>query len=956
MKERITRRTLLFLVGCTMSSRTPPLVGFGAAVPNLWSRNSLRRLFSPRSALLRMFAGIVLLSARPAAALAQEATALAGSREVPSLQVHRSALPIRIDGRLGEDVWTAAPVASGFVQGEPIEGAPAQQQTEVRVLYDEQALYVGARMYDDSPDRIARQLVRRDETGQFDFFELSLDTNLDLRTGYVFQISAAGVQGDSYLFDDVREDRSWNAVWESAVQVDEKGWTAELRIPLSQIRYLPSLNPQDWGINFTRRRVASNERSYFSLESRRRYGRVSAFGRLRGLELARGVSRLELRPYVLTRGRAGPTEDGNPFQKPRDANASAGLDARYGIGANFTLDVSVNPDFGQVEVDPAVINLSAFEIFYPERRPFFVEDARIFDFGLSGGQNSLFYSRRIGRRPQRSSLGGASFVDVAEQTSILGAMKLTGRTARGLSVGVLGALTGREEGQAYFARGDSLKRFLAEPRSEYAVVGAQQELRGGATVVGGMLSMMHRDLPGDRSLDFLPSGAAYTGVNFQHTWKRREWAFWGFLAGSYTAGSEEAIIRLQRGPNHFRQRPDASGLGVDSSATRLTGAEWRLQLERRSGQHWTGAVWAAQRTPGFEVNDVGYFQGSERLDGGMRISYQEITPGRVLRNYRLTAVTFHNWRHEALREPFSYTVWGDAHKAGSISANADMTFLNFWGLSTGLSYGPEVRSEVPTRGGPLMLIPSRVTYSLRANTDRRARLTVSPAAQIMRSTPDGWSSALNLEIGYRPSPGVNFEVEPSFARERDPRQYVTVANDRSFTPTFGQRFVFADVDRTTFSLGTRLNVTFTPHLTLQLFAQPLLSAGDFVAYKQFSQAGTDRFDPFEEGTAVPAGTSVRCVGGRTCRDGNTRFVDFQGDGVSDVSFRERAFRVRSLRGNSVLRWEYRPGSTLFLVWQQARHFEDGAASEFRLRQEFGRLLGEQPDNVLILKMNYWLSL
>lgn len=905
--------------------------------------------------MLRILAGVALLSAQPAAALAQEAATPPGSRELPVLQVHRRASPIRIDGRLDEGAWTAAPAATSFVQGEPIEGAPAQHRTEVRVLYDEQALYVGARMYDDSPDAIARQLVRRDEMGQFDFFELSLDPDLDLRTGYVFRISAAGVQGDAYLFDDNRDDGSWDAVWESAVEVDEQGWTAELRIPLSQIRYLPSPNPQEWGVNFTRRRVASNERSYFSLESRQRHGRVSVFGRLSGLELAHGVSRLELRPYVLARGRAGPVEDGNPFQQPRDANASAGLDARYGIGANFTLDATVNPDFGQVEVDPAVINLSAFETFYPERRPFFVEDARIFDFGLSGMQNSLFYSRRIGRRPQRSSLSGASYVDVAEQTSILGAMKLTGRTASGLSMGFLGALTGREEGQAWFASGDSLTSFIAEPQSEFAVFGAQQELRGGATVVGGMLSMMHRNLPGDRSLDFLPSRAAYTGVNFEHTWSQRAWAFWGFLAGSHTAGSEEAMIRLQRGPNHYRQRPDAWRLGVDSSATSLTGAEWRLQLERRSGRHWTGAVWAAQRTPGFEVNDVGYVQGSERLDGGVRASYQEIAPGRVLRSYRLTAFTFHNWRHEALREPSSWSAWGDAHKAGLVATNADLTFLNYWGLNTGLSFGPGVRSEVPTRGGPLMLVPARVTYSLRGNTDRRARLTVSPSAQFMRST-DAWSSSLELEVGYRPSPQVHIEVAPSLERERDPRQYVATANDPSFTPTFGQRFIFADVDRTTFSLGTRLNVTLTPHLTLQLFAQPLLSAGEFVTYKQFSQAGSDQFVPFEEGTAVTDGTSAGCVGGRTCRAGDTRFVDFQGDGVSDISFRERDFRVRSLRGNSVLRWEYRPGSTLYLVWQQARYFEDRAASDFGLRQEFGRLLGQQPDNVLILKMNYWLSL
>ncbi len=906
--------------------------------------------------MTRIFALVALLSVPPAALVAQESPAPAATREAPVLQVHRGTSSLRIDGRLNEDVWTVAPAATDFVQGEPIEGAPVKHRTEVRVVYDENALYVGARMYDDSPDAIGRQLVRRDETGQFDFFELSLDPDRDLRTGYVFQVSAAGVQADYYLFDDIKEDRSWDAVWESAVQVDGKGWTAELRIPLSQIRYLPSANPQDWGINFTRRRVASNERSYFSLESRVKHGRVSVFGRLTGLELAQSVSRLELRPYALTRGRSGPVETGNPFDKSRDANASGGLDARYGIGANFTLDATVNPDFGQVEVDPAVINLTAFETFYPERRPFFVEDARIFDFALSGGSNSLFYSRRIGRKPQRSSLGGASYLDVAEQTSILGAMKLTGRTGSGLSVGALGALTSREEGQAYFTSGDSVTSFVAEPRSGYAAFGAQQELRAGASVIGGVLSTMHRGLPEDGSLDFLPSSAAYGGLNFQHTWSKRAWALWGFFAGSYTAGSTEAMMRIQRGINHYRQRADAWNLGVDSSATSLTGAEWRLQLDRRSGRHWTGALWAAQRTPGFEVNDAGFFQGSERLDGGVRVTYQEITPSRLLRSYRLTAQTFQNYRHEALREPFSSSGWGNAHKAGQAALTTELTFLNYWGLTTVLAYVPEVNSEVATRGGPLMLVPSRYQYAVVGNTDRRARLTVSPSANFNRSAADAWSTSLGLEVGYRPSSRVDIEVEPSYQREQDPRQYVAAASDPSFTPTFGQRIIFADIDRTTFSVSTRLNATFNPRLTLQLFAQPLLSAGDFVTYKQFSQAGTDQFDKFKEGTAEAVGTSVRCIDGRTCRVGDNRFVDFQGDGVSDISFRERDFRVRTLRGNAVLRWEYRPGSTFYMVWQQARNFEDRAAAEFSLGPDFGRLLRQQPDNVLILKMNYWLSL
>ena len=880
-----------------------------------------------------------------------ESTPAASS--VPTVPAAERTGTIQIDGELEEEGWKAAAAVSDFVQGEPIEGAPATEPTEVRVLFDGDAIYVGARLYDEQPGQIARQLVRRDERGQFDSFEVSFDPNLDRRTGYSFRVSAAGVQGDAYLYDDVEDDESWDAVWESAVRVDEQGWTAEMRIPLSQLRFQPSDEPQRWGVNFARRRVADNERTFFALESRRRRGRVSVFGRLSDLLIPSAGRRIELRPYALARARTAPSLEGNPFFDGQEAETTIGGDLRYGIGSSFALDATFNPDFGQVEVDPAVINLSAFETFFPEKRPFFVEDARIFDFNLSGRQNTLFYSRRIGREPRVRSQDDAEFTDVPAQSAILGAAKLTGRTAGGLSLGALAAVTNREEGRAYFVDDDELVAFLAEPRSYQGVFRAQQDLRAGNTVVGGIATALARDLPGDGSFDFLPGRAFNAGVDFEHTWADREWALWGFLAGSRIEGSPEAMTRVQRSSSHYFQRPDADYLEVDSAATSLQGVEWRLQFERRSGRHWTGAVWAAQRTPGFDVNDLGYFQGSERLDGGARVSYQEITPGKVLRSYRLNTFTFHNWRHSALDEPFSWDSWRHAHKNGSISASADLVFLNYWGVDMNARYSPQLLDDVATRGGPLLVEPAAWQVSMRGNTDRRRAVSFEPSFEYQWGE-GGTSIESSLEMSIRPLPQIEIELEPELSWESDAAQYVSTTGDVGYAPTFGRRYLFADLDRRSFSLETRLNVTFTPTLTLQLFAQPLLSAGDYVTYKQLARAESFEFLRFKEGEAVDDG--ALCVGGEVCRVGNDERVDFDGDGVPDFTFDEPDFNVRSLRGNAVLRWEYRPGSALFLVWQQERFIEQDRFGEFDILNGTSALLDKQPENVFIIKGTYWLGM
>lgn len=899
-----------------------------------------------------------------APAAGQKATSGSSSGSGPAaadaLRAEERVGEIRIDGRIGEEAWQRAQAITDFIQGSPVEGAEAEEETEVRFLFDDQAIYVAARLYERGGNAVARQLVRRDETGQADYFEVSFDPNMDRRTGYQFRVTAAGVQGDAYLYDDNQDDGSWDAVWDSDVTVDDTGWTVELRIPWSQLRYEPGVGPQTWGVNFVRWRVQAAERTYYALVPRNQHGRVSFFRDLQGVRVPASLRRVELRPYMLARGRTGPTSAGDPFFDGTAGNAQAGLDLRYGLGSAFTLDATFNPDFGQVELDPAVINLSAFETFFPEKRPFFVEDARVLDFTLSGHRNSLFYSRRIGREPRGTSPTGAAFTDVPDASTILGAAKLTGRTQGGLSMGALAAVTEAEQGRAFFpgdgAGPDSIGTYLAQPRNYYGVARVQQDLREGATTVGGILTGMRRDLPMDGSFAFLPSDAYSVGLDFEHMWGDREWAIQGFWAGSLVRGDTAALTRIQRSSNHYFQRPD-SDFEVDSAATSMTGAEWRLEFERRSGEHWTGSVWLGEVTPGFEVNDLGYSRSSEQLDVGARVSYREIQPGPVLRDYSVTLWTYHNWRHDALDDPWSPSNWGHAYKDGSFSLMGRGTFNNYWDGHVSVSYNPEVLDDAATRGGPLMTSPSRLGTNLRLSTDERR--SVSLGASVGYDFGEGGTSLRGgLGATIRPSPGWELELEPAWSTSRDEDQYVTALDDDAFAPTYGRRYLFGELDRRSFSLQTRLNVTVTPELTLQLFLQPLIEAGHFTAYKQLERAESFDFIDFEAGTAMDGdgdGVADQCAGGTICGLNGARYLDFDGDGVPDGSFDDRDFNIVSLRGNAVLRWEYHPGSTLFLVWQQ-RRYDRRSFGDLDFGRDRGDMLAIQPDNVFIVKVNYWLGL
>ena len=631
------------------------------------------------------------------------------------------------------------------------------------------------------------------------------------------------------------------------------------------------------------------------------------------------------------------------------------MDVSYGLGAAFTLDATINPDFGQVEADPAVINLSAFEVFFPEQRPFFVEDARVFDYGLSGGRNQLFYSRRIGRRPQGSMPGDPLFTDTPDNATILGAAKLAGRTSGGLSVGALAAVTGNEFGQGLYDGGVE-EEHLVEPRTSYGVFSLGQDFNEGTTQIRGLGAVMSRELPADGSFDWLTSSAFDAGLRFEHQWNDRDWALWGFFAGSHVRGSEDAMLRVQTASNHLLQRPDATRFSVDPDATSLTGRDWRLQLDKRNGEHWTGAVWIAEVSNVFEINDIGFSTNAERLDGGFRIGYREIQPGRLFRNYDLNFSNFHNWSHEALDDTWSVDSWHNARTNGSYSLRGNAQLHNWWNVRGSVRYSPQKMSRNQTRGGPMMVGPAQLSGDVNLNSDRRKQFNVGTSYNWGRDEIGGGRrDAVSVDFNLRPSDGLSLSIRPRWEASRSSNQYVSQTTTLPYDPTYGGRYLFSDLDRTTFSMETRMDWTFSPTLSFQLFVQPLLSSGDYLQYKQLERSQSFDFIDFDEGQADSQPDGVKCVGGSICRVGTTQYVDFDGDGETDYSFTDRDFNVRSLIGNAVVRWEYRPGSTIFFVWQR-NQFASAATGRFDLSRDANALFAAPSENRFIVKVNYWLGL
>ncbi|HEX7336541.1 MAG TPA: DUF5916 domain-containing protein [Gemmatimonadales bacterium] len=855
----------------------------------------------------------------------------------PEIRASRVQGALAVDGKLDEPSWAEAQPASRFTQTDPAEGQPATERTEVRVLIGEDALYIGARLHDREPGRIKAALARRDEEVEADEFDVYLDTFHDHLSGVRFRVTPGGATLDGILGSSAQgseEDLSWDPVWESGTQVDSLGWTAEIRIPLSQLRY-NSTADGTWGIQLYRKILRKGEEDWFAFVPKSEVSGVSRYAHLVGLGPLQAQRQLELAPYLLASGSYQPGAAGDPFRSGSEYDASAGLDLKYGLTSDLTLNATVNPDFGQVEVDPAVVNLSVFETFFPEKRPFFVEGADVFRFGGIRASNSfgvpdIFFSRRIGREPQRNLAGdGVNFLDAPTETSIRAAAKLTGRTRNGWSIGLLDAVTAGEDARYVDALGARVTAPV-EPLTNYFVGRVRKDLRGGNSTVGIIATAVNRDQESPE-LESLLRGSAYSvGVDFTNSWAERVWSLDGSVGFTTVRGTPAAIERTQRSSARYYQRPDATSFRLDPTRTSLSGHAWQLALRKNSGKHWQGGLVYQETSPGMETNDLGFQSEASQRGISTALEYNERQPGRVFRRWGLFPFTNHQWNFD-----------GDL-VYGSFGLIFSGQFHNFWDFQLRGDHTPPAYDDRLTRGGPLARRPRFNDVRLTLNSDSRktTRLTMDLVQEW--TTADEPKTTAEVTVSVRPSAALHLSLGPALTLSRTQSQYVAAVPDPVASQTFGTRHVFATLEQRELSMIGRVNWTFTPRLSLQLFLQPLISAGEFTELKEFVRPRSYSFAVYgrDKGTAS------------TTADGTT--ID-PGDGGATFTIPQQNFTVRSLRANAVLRWEWRPGSTFFLVWQQNRE-NDAEFGNLRLGRDLDALFsGGASRNVLAVKASYWLS-
>jgi hypothetical protein len=891
-----------------------------------------------------MRAAAVLLVVVPYIAVAQAADSnraraivRTGHETGPELRAARKFGTIRVDGRLDDGPWQTAIAFSDFRQLDPQEGAPATERTEARVLIDDDALYVGMRMWDREPHRIQSELARRDEAIEGDIVEVYLDSYHDHLTGVVFRLSPAGSRRDASMSSDFNQDDSWDPIWDGAATIDSVGWTAEFRIPLSQLRYDPNDAEHVWGLQLARRIARKGELQLFAFTPKSEQQGINRYGHLTGLGRLPSPRRVEFIPYVLAKN-TNPTVGANdPFRNKNEVAPGGGLDVKYGITSNLTIDATFNPDFGQVEVDPAVVNLTAFETFFPERRPFFIEGSSIFGFGGMRSQNrsngyNFLHTRRIGREPQRFLFDPSfSFVDAPLETTIAGAAKLTGRTPGGWSIGVLDAYTLREEARFRTPTAADTTATV-EPAANYFTGRVKRDLRDGNTTLGTGINTVHRQLD-DPSLEPLFRSSAYVGgFDWNHAWQNRKWAFDGAVVVTHNLGSAAAIDELQLSPARYYQRPDRKRFRRDSTKTSLTGymAEWTVG--KLSGEHWRGGLTYQEYNPGFEINESGFLGSTDMRSFAPIINYRDQKPGNYVRS----------WEQYLFWNP-SWNFDGDMTFNG-VGAITVFEAANFWNYFVRLDWRPPALDPGLTRGGPVAGLKSGGGYLVEVNSDRRKKHTYGAFLQYSFNTGGGTGLFFGPRATIRPSPAVRVQLQPQYNRVHALAQYVTTTADANATQTYGSRYVFATLDQTQLSMTTRVDWTFTPKMSLQIFAQPLIASGDFVDYKELDRPRAFEFDVYGR----DIGTISRDASG-------TYTVDPDGPGSSPTfTFPDLDFNRRFLRGNAVLRWEYRPGSALFFVWQQSRA-SFTQLNNFELGRDFDELWGAPPVNVFVLKATWWVG-
>ena len=814
--------------------------------------------------------------------------------QMSAIPIHEGTVAIVLDGDLSDPAWSQATPITAFVQREPLEGAPGTMRTEARVAFDATAIYVAVHAFDSDPDRIMGFLTRRDAESSSDWVHVLIDSYHDRRTAYQFGVNPVGVKQDTYWFNDSNNDDSWDAVWDVVSRRDKDGWCAEFRIPFSQLRFSRG---GDGVLGFAVMRSVArlNETTTWPLLSKNASGFVSSFGDLSGVTIGRASKRLELVPYVVGEIGTTPLDAGNPLQNSPDHDMSVGVDIKYAVTPALNLTSTINPDFGQVEADPAVVNLSAFETFFSEKRPFFIEGSGTYQFECR--DCSLFYSRRIGRAPRGApTIGSDEFMVHPVQTTILGASKLTGRV-RDFSVGVLAAAT--QEENADIAFGSLRRSEVIEPATFYSVSRARREFSDQSSL-GFIFTTTHRDLK--ESVAFLPESAVTGGIDYD--WRiGKRWGLNGYWAGSSVNGSPLAIDALQRNNVHSFQRPDADHVEVDPFAETLQGHSGMASFGKIAGEHTRMNVNVAYKSPGFDVNDLGFQQRADVITQNSWFQFRRQTPGKYTRNRFLN---FNQW------SAFNYA--GDRLETGG-NVNANWEFQNLWRAGGGINVNARTFDDRLTRGGPGGYNePNYNSWQWFNTNDRRALSLQWNSA--FGGNGHGRFYEFEPAVVIRPVSSFSTEVGFRYSNNINDAQWVAEAFDGG-----GKHYVFGRLEQETHSLTLRVNYTMTPTLSLQIYGQPFVSAGHYVNYKELVDGRAERYED--------------------------RYAPYAYAGNAD-------FNVLSFRTTNVLRWEYRPGSTLFVVWQQGREGQ-GEPGRFAVGRDYSSLFSTPASNTLLIKFAYWMN-
>jgi len=847
-------------------------------------------------ALDRAFALTLLVSS--AAPVVWAATGAASTTTTAA--AIRTSEPVVIDGRSDDAVWRTAPVISDFVQFSPVEGGPARFRTEAQVAYDDHNFYAFIRAYDPEPAKISCVLARRDVRPPTDQLKIVIDAFHDRRSGYEFAVSPGGVKRDYAIYDDNNEDGSWDGVWDVATRVDSLGWTAEFAIPLSQIRY-PSAPSHTFGFAVWRDIERYKERVSWPAYRPSQIGFVSQLGDIRGIDGIPAPRRFDVMPYSVAKSEPRPTAAG--FD--RHQSFAGGGDFKYGLTSNFTVDGTVNPDFGQVEQDPAVLNLSAFETFLQEKRPFFLEGTGIYQFPVNSNQvntsgEGLFYSRRIGREPQL----GQFFGDASSPTSttILGAAKLTGRTAGGLTVGALEAVTRHEEG-----RGD----LTIEPPTNYGVVRLQQDLNDHKSGVGMIFTSVDRSLDGP-ARDSLRRSAYVGGFDARHQFGRgNNYQLNAAVTASRIDGSRAALFRTVTDPTHYYQRPDA-GLDLDPKRTSLTGDEETVHFAKYGGGIVVFETSYQRISPGYEINDLGFLNRADWQDQSTWLALQFLRKNRYYDQLRWN---FNEWQ--------DWTSRGNLQLERAVNTNLHVQFHNNWYLHAGGTAGQlgSTFSDRATRGGPALRLSPDTAPWIEVQGDQRQALYPDVFAQVVdadegRTRRTSVNPALQIRISARTTPSIG----ANYSRNQDNTQFY-----RNFVDSTGAtHYTFAHLDQTTIGLTFRVDYTASPTLTLQIYANPFVSKGRYSDIREVANARATRYAD------------------RFAAYGDTAVTNHPGE-----------FNFKAFNSSTVLRWEYHPGSSLYLVWTQGRQDIEGIEGSRDLPGDLDRLFRVRPANTFLVKVAHW---